>query len=144
MLYKVSPKGIEAFAPLLREMVQREEARGEGFDLAILLERLLDGRSFALAFFASPEHPIPVLVAVCREAVDEVRGQKLLWVDHMLVPSATDLRAAGAAVKADVAKILPTYDRVCFHTSNPALPRILDEIGIISKETARLYEVGVR
>jgi hypothetical protein len=144
MLYKVSPKGVEAYIPLLRELIKREELRGEGVDRDLLLERLLDGRSFALACFASPEHPIPVFVGVCREAHDDVRNLNVLWVDHMLVPHASELRANGAVLKADVAKLLPTYDRIMFHTNNPALPRILDEIGIISKETARLYEVGVK
>lgn len=141
MIYKVSPEGVEVFAPLLRELIEREQVRGDVLQLEPLLKRLVNGSSFALAVYASPEYPIPLLLMICRQSRDTVREQDILWVDHVLVPHSSDVRANLPALQEDFKAFTRRYPVVRFVSDNPAMPRFLNEVGILNTEIARLYEL---
>lgn len=140
MMKVIAKTEVTALAPLWKALVAQENARGDSLNAELLHQDLLEGNQFALAFGATAEKPL--LVLVCQQVVDRLRGLHVLWVHNFFLADGPEFALRDWADEARLFDAMTKqYAKVCFQTDNPALLAFLGKLGYFAKATAIVCEL---
>jgi hypothetical protein len=130
------------FNPLIRELVARENARGDTMDAEALVTRVNSGGIRVLAFFENNENVIPLILILYSAAEDVLRGGLTMMLEGLFVPSGTELREKFSAEdKTAFATLLKQYARVLFLSEEEKVLTLAKDLGFKATAMSTLWKL---
>lgn len=144
MIIIPKPEALSVFAPLVREMIKRENARGDTLQVEPYLVALGTGHMNMLCQYVSDEEPVPLLTIFWHLVIDNFRMKPSVWIDNIFVPFPDKLKEVYTKeLRDEMLEALKGAGKVLFLTDNPALSGFLLKLQFPIKQEQILYRVEV-